>query len=62
MKELSLRALAKPFGLESFDAEPFGLELMAERLTTEGLTAERQSPGVVCEPFCHCFQKVALYC
>ena len=29
-----------PFGLESFDPEPFGLELMAERLTTEGLMAE----------------------
>jgi hypothetical protein len=31
-----------PFGLESFDPEPFGLELMAERLTTEGLMAERK--------------------
>jgi hypothetical protein len=29
--------LSSPFGPESFDPEPLGLELVAERLTAEGL-------------------------
>jgi hypothetical protein len=34
----------KPFGLESFDPESLDLELETERLTTEGLRAERLTP------------------